>query len=65
MIPHLLYADDTILLLEEDENCFINVLSSLHIFQMILGLKVNLQKSGVVVVNPESERMPIFAWLAG
>jgi hypothetical protein len=50
-ITHLQYADDTVLLIENDEESIITVKLILYCFEAISGLKINYQKSEVFGVG--------------
>jgi hypothetical protein len=54
-VTHLQYADDTILLIELDDNSIINVKFLLIAFEILSGLKINFLKSEVIVMGASPE----------
>ena len=50
-ISHLLFVDVAILCLPEDKENFINALTLIQLFDGILGLHINLGKSGLAGIN--------------
>jgi hypothetical protein len=54
-VTHLQYADDTILLLELDDNSLINLKFILIAFEILSGLKINFLKSEVIVMGAPQE----------
>lgn len=44
LVSHLQFADDTIFILEQDVDSFVNTLSILRLFEVISGLKIYLTK---------------------
>jgi hypothetical protein len=50
-VTHLQYADDTILLLELDDNSLANLKFLLVAFEILSGLKINFLKSEVIVMG--------------
>ncbi|XP_057975365.1 uncharacterized mitochondrial protein AtMg01250-like [Malania oleifera] len=50
-ISHLQFANDTLLLLENSLVKFKKAILLLKIFEKILGLKINLSKSGIAGIN--------------
>jgi mannosylglycoprotein endo-beta-mannosidase len=54
-VTHLQYADDTILLLELDDNSLINLKFILIAFEILSGLKINFLKSEVIVMGASQE----------
>jgi hypothetical protein len=52
-VTHLQYADDTILLIENDEESTLTVKLILYCFEAMSGLKINYQKSEVFGVGVE------------
>jgi hypothetical protein len=50
---HLQYADDTILLFQNERNNIVNVKFLLLCFELLSGLKINFLKSEVVVMGVE------------
>jgi hypothetical protein len=56
-ISHLQYADDTVLLLDYDEDSFAAVKFVLYCFEAMSGLKINYQKSEVFGICVGSEEL--------
>jgi hypothetical protein len=54
-VTHLQYADDTILLLELDDNSLANLKFLLIAFEILSGLKINFLKSEVIVMGASQE----------
>jgi hypothetical protein len=54
-VTHLQYVDDTILLLELDDNSLINLKFILIAFEILSGLKINFLKSKVIVMGAPQE----------
>jgi hypothetical protein len=54
-VTHLQYADDTILLLELDDNSLTNLKFLLIAFEILSGLKINFLKSEVIVMGASQE----------
>jgi hypothetical protein len=54
-VTHLQYADDTILLIELDDNSIINLKFLLIAFEILSGLKINFLKSEVIVMGASQE----------
>jgi hypothetical protein len=52
-ITHLQYADDTVLLIENDEESILTIKLILYCFEAMSGLKINYQKSEVFGVGVE------------
>ena len=50
-MSHLQYADDTILVMENDEDSFIAIKFLLYCYEEMSGLKINYQKSEVMGVG--------------
>jgi hypothetical protein len=50
-VTHLQYADNTILLLELDDNSLTNLIFLLIAFEILSGLKINFLKSEVIVMG--------------
>jgi hypothetical protein len=57
IIPHgvaiLQYADDTIVFLNNDMEGVVNMKLLLYIYEMMAGLKINFNKSEVMMINNE------------
>jgi hypothetical protein len=56
-ISHLQYADDTVLLLNYDEESFATVKFVLYCFEAMSGLKIKYQKSEVFRVGVDSDKI--------
>jgi hypothetical protein len=56
-ISHLQYADDTVLLLDYDEESFAAVKFLLYCFEAMSGLKINYQKSEVFGVGLDPDQV--------
>jgi hypothetical protein len=54
-VTHLQYADDTILLLELEDNSLANLKFLLIAFEILSGLKINFLKSEVIVMGASQE----------
>jgi hypothetical protein len=50
-VPHLLFADDTLLFCEPSVEQFRNMRCLLLCFEVVLGMKINLSKSEIVPVG--------------
>lgn len=50
-VSHLQYADDTIILVENSDQCIANLKNLLLIFESLFWLKINLSKSKVLVMG--------------
>ena len=50
-VSHLQYADDTILLIQNEEQSIINLKFLLICFELLSGLKINFAKSEVIVMG--------------
>lgn len=56
----LQYADDTILLFQNDLDQAKNVKRILGMFELMVGLKINFYKSEVICVGMEEDRIYFF-----
>ena len=56
-ISHLQYADDTIIMIENDNNSIMTVKFILYCFEAMSGLRINYQKSEVFGLGVESEEL--------
>jgi mannosylglycoprotein endo-beta-mannosidase len=77
LVPHLIekgvailqYADDTILLIQEDMTQVTNHKLILYMFEAMSGLKINFDKSDIMLVLEDQEKSmlyaEIFAWQIG
>lgn len=54
-INHLQYADDTILLIERDEESIRNVKFLLYYFEMMSGMQINYDKSEVYLIGTDEQ----------
>jgi hypothetical protein len=69
LIPHLIpngvailqYADDTIMCLENDLEKARNVKLMLYIFEQMFGLKINFEKSELILVGGDNEVAKAYA----
>jgi hypothetical protein len=52
----LQYADDTILCMEDDEDTSQNMKLLLYIYEKMSGLKINFEKSEVLMISTDSEK---------
>jgi hypothetical protein len=57
----LQYADDTILFIKDDLESARNLKLLLYIFDSMSGLKINFEKSEVLMVLPDDEKLQIYA----
>lgn len=57
----LQYANDTILCLKHDVEGARNVKLLLYLYEMMAGLKINFNKSEVVMLNDENNLAQVFA----
>lgn len=64
-LSHLQFTDDTILFLEANERNITNMEICLKIFDLTLGLKVNMLKSCMVGINLEELRIRELAEVVG
>lgn len=64
-VSHLQFEDDTISFLEANERNIKNMEICLKIFELILGLKVNMSKSCLVGINIEEQSVRNLAELIG
>lgn len=56
-IFHLQFADDTILFCQDNNYMINNLVTSIEIFEVALGLKVNWEKSAISGINLEVSRI--------
>jgi hypothetical protein len=54
-VSHLQYADDTIILMENDMDRFITIKFLLYCYEVMSGLKINYQKSEILGVGVDEE----------
>jgi hypothetical protein len=54
-IAHIQYVDDTILMIEGDDNSVINIKFILYCFEWLSGLKINYHKSGAYIFEMEKK----------
>jgi hypothetical protein len=57
----LQYADDTILLIKDDIECAKNLKLLLYTFESMSGLKINFEKSEVLLIQDDEEKLLFFA----
>jgi hypothetical protein len=57
----LQYADDTILFIQDDITSAINLKLVLYLFEAMSGLKINFEKSEVLLVQPDDEKLLFYA----
>jgi hypothetical protein len=60
-IAMLQYADDTILLIQDSEEQAVNLKLMLHIFESMSGLKINFEKSEVMMILDDEVKAHNFA----
>jgi hypothetical protein len=53
-VTHLQYADDTMIMIENDNNSINNLKFLLICFELLSGLKINYHKSEVIVMGVDS-----------
>ncbi|KAA0051609.1 LINE-1 retrotransposable element ORF2 protein [Cucumis melo var. makuwa] len=52
---HLLFANDILLFVEDDDNSIRNLQNAIHLFEVASGLNIHLSKSSISPVNIEKE----------
>jgi hypothetical protein len=57
----LQYADDTILFIKDDIECARNLKLLLYTFESMSGLKINFEKSEVLLVQDDEEELLFYA----
>jgi hypothetical protein len=57
----LQYADDTILLIQDDAQQAVNLKLLLYIFESMYGLKINFEKSEVIMILEDDIKLNFFA----
>lgn len=62
-VSHLQYADDTILLIENNDLCIANLKFVLLCFESLSGLKINLSKSEALVLGCSKEEAKRVSYL--
>ena len=55
-LTHLLFADDILLFMEEDEETINNMRNALRLFELASGLNINLNKSTISPINIDTQR---------
>jgi hypothetical protein len=60
-ITHIQYADDTILMVEDDEESIINLKFILYYFEWVSGLKINYYKSEAYIFGMDLDDKTIIA----
>jgi hypothetical protein len=54
-VTHIQYADDTILMVEDDDMSIVNMKFILYCFEWLSGLKINYHKSGAFIFGFEDK----------
>jgi hypothetical protein len=57
----LQYADDTILFIKDDVECARNLKLLLYTFESMSGLKINFEKSEVLLIQDDDEKLLFYA----
>jgi hypothetical protein len=57
----LQYADDTILFIKDDVECARNLKLLLYTFESMSGLKINFEKSEVLLIQDDDEQLLFYA----
>jgi hypothetical protein len=73
LVPHLIekgvvilqYADDTIILIQDDMEQIIHVKLILYMFEAMSGLKINFQKSEIMMVLHDDEKKMLYSNIFG
>jgi hypothetical protein len=73
LVPHLIengviilqYADDTILLIQDDMEQIIHMTLILYMFEAMSGLKINFLKSEIMMVLHDDEKKMIYSNIFG
>jgi hypothetical protein len=60
---YLQYADDTIVCLKHDMTGAINLKFLLYMYEMLAGLKINFNKSKIIMINDEENLGQTYAEL--
>lgn len=55
-ITHLLFVDDILLFMEDDDDTIDNVKNVIRLFELVSGLNVNLHKSIISFINSNAQR---------
>ncbi|KAA0039770.1 LINE-1 retrotransposable element ORF2 protein [Cucumis melo var. makuwa] len=55
-LTHLLFADDILLFVEDDEHSIQNLKNIINLFQLASGLSINLNKSTISPINVDASR---------
>lgn len=59
--PILKYADDTLLIMEASQQQLFSLKAMIHIYDMVVGLKVNYTKSSIIPINVTPDKMKLLA----
>jgi hypothetical protein len=73
LVPHLIekgvvilqYADDTIILIQDDMEQIIHMKLILYMFEAMSGLKINFQKSEIMMVLHDDEKKMLYSNIFG
>jgi hypothetical protein len=57
----LQYADDTVLFIHDDVDSAINLKLLLYMFESMSGLKINFEKSEVLLIQPDDLKLQFYA----
>ena len=61
----LQYADDTLLCIKHDPEQAVNLKLLLYMFEMMLGLKINFMKSGIMLIGGDNSILEFYSDLFG
>lgn len=59
--PILKYADDTLLIMEASQQQLFSLKAMIHIYDMVVGLKVNYTKSSIIPINVTPDKVKLLA----
>lgn len=60
-LTHLLFADDILLFVEDNDDYIRNLQFVIHLFENAVGLNINLSKSIISLINVSKERTDLIA----
>jgi hypothetical protein len=60
-VAMLQYADDTILLIQDDVEQARNLKLLLYLFEAMSGLKINFDKSEIMLIMPDDSKMQCYS----